>query len=74
MSVPVSIPLFCRTISGVDPIAYIISAYDQTHNTADISVGINLGVMINMAVYVTQVLDQLSGIVDYDSVQPPARS
>lgn len=61
---PVSIPLFCSAISGVEPIAYIHSVYDQTHNTADISVGVNLGVMVNMAVYVTQVLDHLSGIAD----------
>ena len=63
---PVSIPLFCSAISGVEPIAHVHSAFNPTHNTANISVGINLRVMLDMSVYVTQVLDHLSGLADED--------
>ena len=63
---PVSIPLFCSAISGIEPIAHVHSAFNPTHNTANISVGINLRVMLDMSVYVTQVLDHLSGLADED--------
>jgi len=63
---PVSIQLFCSAISGIEPIAHVHSAFNPTHNTANISVGINLCVMLDMSVYVTQVLDHLSGLADED--------
>jgi hypothetical protein len=50
----------------VFPIAHVHSAFNPTHNTANISVGINLRVMLDMSVYVTQVLDHLSGLADED--------
>jgi hypothetical protein len=59
-----SIPLFCSSVSGVEPIAYIQSAYDREHDTAEISVAINIAVIANMALYVTEVLNQLSEIID----------
>jgi uncharacterized protein YybS (DUF2232 family) len=49
-SSPVSIPLFCNAISGIEPIAHVHSAFNPTHNTANISVGINLRVMLDMSV------------------------
>jgi hypothetical protein len=58
-----SIPLFCSAVSGVEPIAHIQSVYDNQHDTAEISVSINIAVIVNMALYVAQVLDQLSEII-----------
>lgn len=58
-----SIPLFCSAVSGVEPIAHIQSVYDNQHDTAEISVSINIAVIVNMALYVAQVLNQLSEII-----------
>jgi hypothetical protein len=59
-----SIPLFCGAVSGVEPIAHIQSVYDNQHGTAEINVSINIAVIVNMALYVAQVLSHLSEIVD----------
>jgi hypothetical protein len=45
---PVSIPLFCSAITGIEPIAHVHSAFNPTHNTTNISVDINLRVMLDM--------------------------
>ena len=58
-----SIPLFCNAVSGVEPIAYIHSVYDETHGTVEISVAINIALIVNMALYVTEVISQLQGII-----------
>jgi hypothetical protein len=58
-----SIPLFCNAVSGVDPIAYIRSVYDDVHGTVEISVAINIALIVNMALYVTEVISQLQDII-----------
>jgi len=58
-----SIPLFCSAVSGVEPIAHIQSVYDNQHGTAEISVSINIALIVNITLYVTQVLNQLSEII-----------
>ena len=50
-------------MSGVEPIAYIHSVYDETHGTVEISVAINIALIVNMALYVTEVISQLQGII-----------
>ena len=57
-----SIPLMCSVISGVDPIAHVRTSRDPANDTSNLSVCINLGVVVNMAIYVSQVLEHLEAV------------
>ena len=57
-----SIPLMCSVISGVDPIAHVRTSRDPANDTSNLSVCINLGVVVNMAIYVSQVLEHLESV------------
>ena len=57
-----SIPLMCSVISGVDPIAHVRTSRAPANDTSNLSGWINLGVVVNMAIYVSQVLEHLESV------------
>jgi hypothetical protein len=57
-----SVPLMCSVISGVDPIAHVRTSRDPANGMSNLSVCINLGVVVNMAIYVSQVLEHLEAV------------
>ena len=54
-----SVPLTCTAISGIEPIAYVQTSHDTASGTSDLRVSMNLSVIVSMAMYVSQVLEQL---------------
>ena len=56
------IPLTCSVISGVEPIAYVHTSRDDATSVSNLSVRINLGLVVNMAIYVGEVLHHLDEV------------
>lgn len=54
-----SVPLTCTAISGIEPIAYVQTSHDPASGMSDLTVAMNLSVIVSMATYVSQVLEQL---------------
>ena len=54
-----AIPLTCAAISGVEPIAYVQTSRDSANSVSNLSVRINLALVANMAIYVSQVLQHI---------------
>ena len=61
-SIQLLVCLACSVISGVDPIAHVRTSRDPANDMSNLSVGINLGVVVNMAIYVSQVLEHLEAV------------
>jgi hypothetical protein len=58
-----SIPLMISVISGVNLITHVRTSRDPVNDMSNLSVCIiNLGVVVNMAIYVCQVLEHLESV------------
>lgn len=68
------VPLFCGSIGGTEPVAYLRSVYCSESNTTSITVDVNMHIIINISSYVSDVLDSIRESVrqhtslDYPSI------
>ena len=58
-----SIPLFCSSVSGVDPVAFIRTMHYADSHTTSITVDMNIHIIMNILTYISDVLDSIQNSV-----------
>lgn len=53
------IPLFCAAVGGLQPVAYLRSVYCHVTKTAQITIDVNMHLIMNISGYVREVLDSI---------------
>jgi hypothetical protein len=53
------VPMFCESIGGTQPVAYLRSVYCSATNTSSITVDVNMHIIINISSYVSDVLESI---------------
>jgi hypothetical protein len=51
--------MFCESIGGTQPVAYLRSVYCSATNTSSITVDVNMHIIINISSYVSDVLESI---------------